>query len=219
MKILGKMKVIYILYIIRVVTEWKQTSVINNPLKDRIIDLEFAPHKEKLILAACSSNGNAGIFKLKDYQSFDSWISDVVTVNPCGISCLSWNPCVYQPLMIIFGCYDKSGADPHVSTAIPDKSIQDNLLQIYCFNKKDEKLSQRNRIEGILHTKSINDASWSPLSGRSYHIIATCSKDDKVIIWRLDIKFNAEFEVENYKMSRLNDIACSSTVFLLIYLN
>ena len=30
----------------------------------------------------------------------------------------------------------------------------------------------------------INDVQWAPLAGRSFHMIASCSKDRKVIIWR-----------------------------------
>lgn len=35
------------------------------------------------------------------------------------------------------------------------------------------------------HSNTINDVEWAPLAGRSFHLIASCAKDRKVIIWRL----------------------------------
>lgn len=35
------------------------------------------------------------------------------------------------------------------------------------------------------HQNSINDVEWAPLAGRSFHLVASCSKDRKVIIWRI----------------------------------
>lgn len=31
----------------------------------------------------------------------------------------------------------------------------------------------------------INDVQWAPIAGRSFHLVASCSKDCIVIVWRL----------------------------------
>jgi len=33
----------------------------------------------------------------------------------------------------------------------------------------------------------INDVQWAPLAGRSFHLVASCSKDMTVIVWRIII--------------------------------
>ncbi len=38
------------------------------------------------------------------------------------------------------------------------------------------------------HTATVNDVSWAPLAGRSYHLIASCSKDKTVIVWKVIIR-------------------------------
>ncbi len=35
-----------------------------------------------------------------------------------------------------------------------------------------------------MHKSMINDVQWAPLAGRSFHMIVSCSKDRKVIVWR-----------------------------------
>ena len=40
----------------------------------------------------------------------------------------------------------------------------------------------------LFHRQMINDVAWAPLAARSFHFIASCSKDRTVIIWRVVIK-------------------------------
>jgi WD40 repeat protein len=35
------------------------------------------------------------------------------------------------------------------------------------------------------HTATINDVAWAPLAGRSFHMIASCSKDRTIIVWKV----------------------------------
>jgi hypothetical protein len=36
----------------------------------------------------------------------------------------------------------------------------------------------------IRHLALVNDCQWAPIAARSFHLIATCSKDRKVILWK-----------------------------------
>jgi nucleoporin SEH1 len=48
------------------------------------------------------------------------------------------------------------------------------------------------------HKGPVHDIAWAPNLGRSYHLIATASKDHTVRIWQIDIK---EKSLENVKES------------------
>lgn len=82
---------------------------------------------------------------------------------------------------MVVGCYyDK------------EKKNNNELIQIYGYsdNKKEYVL-----IEKLVgHTDSITDVQWASQFGRSYHMIASSSKDGRVIIWKvyLDYDYNNE---------------------------
>jgi nucleoporin SEH1 len=35
------------------------------------------------------------------------------------------------------------------------------------------------------HNQTVNDVAWAPLAGRSFHMIASCSKDGTIIVWKV----------------------------------
>ena len=37
------------------------------------------------------------------------------------------------------------------------------------------------------HTSTINDVKWAPLVGRSYHMIASCSRE-MIIVWKVTVR-------------------------------
>ena len=39
----------------------------------------------------------------------------------------------------------------------------------------------------VKHDRMITDVQWAPLAARSFHMIASASKDRTVIIWRVEI--------------------------------
>jgi len=57
--------------------------------------------------------------------------------------------------------------------------------------KQEEVESLQNDQESTLslfHKQMVNDVAWAPLAGRSFHFIASCSKDRTVVIWRVVLK-------------------------------
>ena len=46
-----------------------------------------------------------------------------------------------------------------------------------------------NQFDGAItlshHKRMINDLAWAPIAGRSFHLLASASKDRTVIVWRL----------------------------------
>lgn len=55
-------------------------------------------------------------------------------------------------------------------------------VKIWEYNEMARRWVQLETLEG--HKDSIHDISWASTSGRSYHLIATASKDKKVKIWK-----------------------------------
>ena len=46
------------------------------------------------------------------------------------------------------------------------------------------RLYARNTEMASRHHALVNDCQWAPIAARSFHLIATCSKDRTVILWR-----------------------------------
>lgn len=64
--------------------------------------------------------------------------------------------------------------------------MKESLVQIYC--KADGQSSNYTLYAKLFkdgHDATVNDVAWAPLMGRSYHMIASCSRDTKVIIWKV----------------------------------
>ena len=49
----------------------------------------------------------------------------------------------------------------------------------------DPEMASKLETELEHHQRMINDVAWAPIAGRSFHLLASASKDRTVIIWRL----------------------------------
>ena len=76
-------------------------------------------------------------------------------------------------------------------------------FQIYPFNGNPALLvdsEMTSQLDGRLeqHMRMINDVAWAPIAGRSFHLVASASKDRTIIIWRIvfrDLMANELLEV------------------------
>ena len=85
-------------------------------------------------------------------------------------NCLSWNPAFDEPQMLIVG-----------------GQSDDAPIQLY--SKKDGAHSfglYSNKFRGG-HTHRVNDIAFAPLMGRSFHMVASCSKD-AIVVWKLVVR-------------------------------
>ena len=66
------------------------------------------------------------------------------------------------------------------------------MIQIYGYSDNKKEYVLLEKLVG--HNDSITDVQWASQFGRSYHMIASSSKDGKVIIWKvyLDYDYNNE---------------------------
>lgn len=65
--------------------------------------------------------------------------------------------------------------------------MEETLLQIFYKRGDSSNFSLYSKFRGG-HTASINDVAWAPLAGRSFHMIASCSKDKTIIVWKVITK-------------------------------
>ena len=74
-----------------------------------------------------------------------------------------------------------------------DANVEDSLLQIYY--KKDDKTGFSLYCNKFAngHSTTINDVAWAPLMGRSFHMIASCSKET-IVVWKVTVRdiFNSD---------------------------
>jgi nucleoporin SEH1 len=136
------------------------------------------------------------------------------SVNSCGVTCISWNPCVYQPPMFVVGANDKSGFEAGARPTT-ERQRGDELLMVWMYSQKKNSYEPLVKFESEGHSKTITDVAWAPLMGRSYHVIASASKDCRVILWRLDLTCLEETDVEFHSISTLAGLPFTCIVCLI----
>ena len=99
-----------------------------------------------------------------------------------------------EPQTLIIGCYCDT-----------NKQNLEELLQIYMYvdSKKDFFMIEKLFVNG--HSNTITDVKWSPPCGRDYSQIATCSIDNTIIVWRVDLYDDVNSNYDNISIS-YNDI-------------
>eukprot|EP00128_Syssomonas_multiformis_P015646 Colp12_sorted_trinity150504_noHs@6268 len=145
----------------------KRTSLVDS--RNSVKDIEFSPKHWGLKLATCSSDGWVRIYEAPDVMNLTHWSSmSEFEAHKGGCNCLSWNPSRFHAPMLAIG-------------------TNDPYPKLWEYNE------QYRRWEGIevrwssvdSEAGALNDVAFSPNMGRSYHLLATASKDGYVSIWKL----------------------------------
>ena len=71
-----------------------------------------------------------------------------------------------------------------------ESNMEDKLLQLVTIPEENNKDADQTLAlnDKSHHKQMINDVQWAPVAGRSFHLVASCSKDCVVIVWRLVLK-------------------------------
>ncbi len=131
-------------------------------------------------------------------------------MSSVGCSSVCWNPSSLDPETIVVGCYYDQ-----------KKNNVNDLIQIYAYNdSKKEYVLSTNLSNG--HSDTVTDVEWAPQFGRSFHLIATSSLDKKIIIWKVDLRYdrnNDHFENISIKYEKIFCHAHDSQVkiFIILY--
>jgi hypothetical protein len=85
---------------------------------------------------------------------------------------------MFDPQTLVVGCYSDN-----------EKNNINELLQIYGYNDIKKEYVLLDCLNSG-HKDTITDVQWANKFGRSYHLIASSSKDGKVIIWKVNLKYD-----------------------------
>lgn len=144
---------------------WRKRSELVDS-RDSVQDLEFAPHQLGLKLATCSLDGYIRIYEAIDVTDLSCWSMD--DFEACkgggGASSVTWNPSPFDPPCLLVG------------TKSPEAIV-------WQYNKATRRWEVLHELKG--HTDEVHSVAWAPNLGRSFHLVATASKDKTVRIWKL----------------------------------
>ncbi|KJE93357.1 nucleoporin Seh1 [Capsaspora owczarzaki ATCC 30864] len=133
--------------------------------RDTVRDIKFAPKHAGLKLATCSADGYVRIYEANDVMNLTFWpLMEEFEARKEGCNCISWNPSKYHSPMIAVGS-------------------DDVLIRIWEYNETVRRWQCLDT--QIDHSAAVYDVAFAPNVGRSYHLLASCSKDKTVKIWKL----------------------------------
>lgn len=157
--------------------EWMLVKGFVGLHESSVNSVAFAPHEYGLCAAAGSSDGRVSVLT---HEDDDSWTVEYLKDTPLGVNAVSWAP---------YGV--TKGAEGGDAQSAPPRLVtggSDNGIRIWCKNASTGAWEQ----EGFEsaspdmagHKDWVRDVAWAPsvIPGRS--VIASCSEDKTVIVWK-----------------------------------
>ena len=165
--------------------KWKLKATLGDA--HDILSVKFAPSHLGLKLATCSNDGIVRIYEALDITNLSQWqITDQFEVadgDTKGTTCIAWNSSPFDAATIAVGS-------------------QSSTPQVWQYNDKLRKweliasLGKDSSQKEAGHKDSIHDVAWAPNMGRSYHLVATASKDRTAKIWQLEPNAKGNWSVK-----------------------
>jgi protein transport protein SEC13 len=145
-----------------------------------INSISWAPHEHGLILACASSDG-----KVRTLQhNVDTWILESFSNdNQVGCNSISWAP---------FGSHDALRPQAGAGAADGANSLSarrfvtgscDSLVRFWRFDESTRKWTEEAKAANP-HTDWVRDTAWAPGISLPYNLVASCSEDKTVMIWK-----------------------------------
>ena len=149
--------------------------------RDSINHVAFAPKRAGLLLASCCADRKVRLHEAPDVMDLASWSlaaefeTDVVGKGRAAIApqCVAWNPSPTEPMTLVVGMSDGSAV-------LWRQAESGNWARLLAFDAA----SAGGRPQHA-HLERIHDLSWAPDMGRSYHLVASASRDRTVKVWSL----------------------------------
>lgn len=135
--------------------------------------IAWAPHEYGLMLACGSSDGAVSVISSPGDGTWDT--KKITNAHTIGCNAVSWAPAVAS----------NSFPESQGSSRPPRRFVTggcDSLVKIW--KEEDGQWVEEKKLEG--HSDWVRDVAWAPSIGLPHQIIASCSQDRRVIIWRND---------------------------------
>ena len=149
--------------------------------KDSVQDVRFGPKSRGVIIGTCSKDGHIRIYSAEDPFNLSHWrLLDEFESHRYGCTRFSWNMNSRDiASMAVVGSDYPEGEGKSASE-----------VKIWAVGKNGSNW----RVVAVLqgHEGEVNDVCWAANMGRSYHILATCSRDKTVRVWKVSGNFETE---------------------------
>jgi len=140
--------------------------------------VSFAPHEHGLVAAAGSSDGRVSVLS---HEADDSWTVEYLKDTPLGVNAVSWAP---------YGMREPAADEGGEARPEPPRLVtggSDNGIRIWSRDASTgawEQEAFESAVPGVGHKDWVRDVAWAPnvIPGRS--VVASCSEDKTVIIWK-----------------------------------
>jgi nucleoporin SEH1 len=108
------------------------------------------------------------MYEAIDVMNLSHWpLQEEFLADKEGVTCISWNKSRFDAPMILVGG-------------------NSDVVKVWGYNNNYRRWQIVAELNG--HSDSIHDVCWAPNMGRSYHLLATASKDRTFRIWKLKLQ-------------------------------
>mmetsp|Transcript_24116 Transcript_24116/g.33064 ORF Transcript_24116/g.33064 Transcript_24116/m.33064 type:complete len:335 (-) Transcript_24116:88-1092(-) len=166
-------------------SKWTKKVTLSSSKYVPVRDVKFAPRNMGLQIATASADGYLRIYEAGDMFELSSmWntvvefqVEDIMKVDSSGyrsehgLNCLAWNDSPFEPAKIAVGGYSRRA----VVLAMDKNHLKEECV-----------LGE--------HHNPIHDIAWAPSMGRSYHLIATASREPTFQIHKLKKREDGSLE-------------------------
>jgi len=132
--------------------------------RDSVFDIQFTPRHLGLRLATCSGDGFVRIYEATDIVNLAAWpLMEEFEAEKGGANSLSWNTSPFDAPMMVVGS-------------------NESVAKVWEYSAKHRRWQVVARLE---HGGAVRAVAWAANVGRTYHLIATGSKDQHVRLFKL----------------------------------
>jgi protein transport protein SEC13 len=157
--------------------EWSLLHAARPLHESSVNGVAFAPHEYGLWLAAASSDGSVSILQ---HEANQTWTVEYVSDCSTGVNAVSWAP---------YGAYYDVNS-PTASAAPPPRFVTagcDNAIRFWVSSPDGGWQPDSAPIDtsnGVSHTDWVRDVAWAPTLLPNHNLVASCSEDRTVILWK-----------------------------------
>ena len=161
--------------------------------------IAWAPAEFGLVLACASSDGRVSVLTYQpppppqDHQQQQQqqqeqqplWKVQVIEAHQIGCNAVSWSPsAIPESLFAVSSSNGETDQEKELVFSPPRLATAgcDNLVKIWRLDQEDKWVLDGTPLEG--HSDWVRDVAWAPNIGVPVQVIASCSQDKTVRIWK-----------------------------------